>query len=88
MCVNQGESVGRIREFLSRAELDVAVCPDADYAAGRAYGARSIPLLLVIDKAGTVRSVHAGYRQDVETILKRELDDILREGSQTRGDGT
>jgi thiol-disulfide isomerase/thioredoxin len=78
-CVNQGESAGAIRDVLSSTQLDVTVCLDMDFAAGRAFGAKSIPLLVVIDKAGMVRSVHVGYRADIETLLRRELDAILTE---------
>ncbi|HQU43089.1 MAG: hypothetical protein B7Z73_08680 [Planctomycetia bacterium 21-64-5] len=76
-CVDQGEDAETVRAFLDEKELDVTVSLDSQNEAGSAYGVEGIPTLVLIDKAGVVRSVHLGYRPDIAEKLKEELDAIL-----------
>jgi thiol-disulfide isomerase/thioredoxin len=77
VCVNNREAASEIRSFLDREKLDVTVCLDGDGTAGRAYGANSIPMLVLVDKQGIVQRVHVGYSPGIEATLKADLDDLL-----------
>lgn len=76
-CLNQGEDADTIRAFLDEEKLDVPVVLDAQREAARAYDVEGIPTLVLIDKAGVVRSVHVGYSPDIAESLKEEIDTIL-----------
>jgi thiol-disulfide isomerase/thioredoxin len=77
VCVNQQESADEVSAFLKAKKLDVTVCLDSDGAAGQAYGANAIPMLVLVDKEGIVRGVHVGYSPNIEATLKTELDTLL-----------
>jgi peroxiredoxin len=76
-CVNQREDTDTIRAFLEETKLDVNVILDADGDVGTDYGVSGIPVLVLIDKAGIVQSVHVGFSPDLEETLKQELDALL-----------
>jgi peroxiredoxin/outer membrane protein assembly factor BamB len=76
-CLNQAEDAETIRDFLKEKKLKVTVSLDANSEAGNAYGVEGIPMLVLINKAGIVQSVHVGYSPDIDKKLKAELDAIL-----------
>ncbi|HVX59200.1 MAG TPA: DUF2092 domain-containing protein [Pirellulales bacterium] len=76
-CVNQGEEPDEIRSFLDAKGLKVTVSLDPAGQAASAYGVEGIPMLVLIDKAGVVQSVHVGFRPDIDGKLKAELDAML-----------
>ena len=41
------------------------------------YHVEGIPMLVLIDKKGVVRSVHVGYSPAIKATLRKELDAIL-----------
>jgi thiol-disulfide isomerase/thioredoxin len=75
--VNQGEDADTIREFLETEELDITVALDSESVVGEQYGVTGIPMTVLIDKQGTVQSVHVGYRPDVKKVLTEEFTAIL-----------
>lgn len=75
--VNQREDAATIRQFLLREHLQVHVVLDSTGSVGNAYQVEGIPTLVVIDKEGIVQSVHVGFRPDITTQLKSELDTLL-----------
>ena len=77
ICVNQQEDADTVRRFLDEKGLKVTVSLDSNSRAGRAYSAKDLPMLIVIDKADIVRSVHVGSDPDIGDTLKKELDAIL-----------
>lgn len=75
--INLGEDSETIRQFLEEKKLSFDVALDEDNAIGRVYGAQAIPMLVLVDKAGVVQSVHIGYNPQIKTKLREELDAIL-----------
>jgi peroxiredoxin/outer membrane protein assembly factor BamB len=75
--VNLSEEKKTVDEFVKKENLNVNVALDSDGNVGNAYGADSIPLLVLIDKGGVVQAVHVCYSPDVQTILHKELDGLL-----------
>jgi thiol-disulfide isomerase/thioredoxin len=76
-CLNQGEESDTIREFLEAKKLKVTVSLDPEGEAGTAYGVQGIPMLVLVDKAGVVQSVHIGYSPQIGDTLKKEIDALL-----------
>jgi thiol-disulfide isomerase/thioredoxin len=75
--INQGEDVETIQNFLDEQKWNLNVVLDQDGAAGNAFAVEGIPQLVIIDKEGTVQSVHIGYRPNIEDVLREELDALL-----------
>lgn len=42
------------------------------------YGVKGIPTMVVIDKQGTIRFQHVGYRPDIDEVLGWQLDELLK----------
>jgi thiol-disulfide isomerase/thioredoxin len=75
--VNLQEKPEEIREFLKSKKLEITVALDSAGETGGAYGAKAIPMLVLIDKKGVVQSVHVGYSPAIKTTLQKELDALL-----------
>jgi thiol-disulfide isomerase/thioredoxin len=75
--LNQQEKPEVICEFLDAKKLDLTVALDTEAQAASAYGVQGIPMLVLVDKAGVVQSVHVGYSPAIKTTLRKELDAIL-----------
>ena len=67
-----------VEEKLELAKGDVGkVALDPSHAIGQAFGVKGIPMIVLLDAAGTVRSVHVGYRPEVGATLASEIDALL-----------
>jgi len=75
--VNQREKAEKVRKFLKENTLQIDVALDAEGEAGASYHAEAIPMLVLIDKKGTVRAVHVGFEPGIKATLKKELDALL-----------
>jgi peroxiredoxin len=75
--INVRETPEQIRKFQADKKLNFTVALDSDGAVSTAYGADAIPMLVLVDKKGTVRSVHVGYNPAIKTTLAKELDALL-----------
>ncbi|HZW33807.1 MAG TPA: DUF2092 domain-containing protein [Isosphaeraceae bacterium] len=75
--VNEQEKPAQIHKFLKEKKPAMTVALDAEGAAGNAYHAEAIPLLVLIDKKGLVQSVHVGFNRAIKTTLRKELDALL-----------
>jgi peroxiredoxin len=75
--VNQREDARTVRAFLTRQKLDIQVALDSHGEAANKYDVRGLPTLVLIDKSGIIQSVHVGFRPDIQTVLRRELTEIL-----------
>jgi thiol-disulfide isomerase/thioredoxin len=77
VAVNLNETPEQIKKFQESKKLKFTVALDTDGAVGTAYGANAIPLLVLVDKKGTVQSVHVGYNPAIKATLSKELDALL-----------
>jgi len=75
--VDLREEKQKVADFLKQEKLDLPVAFDSVGAMASAYQVQGIPLLVLIDKQGIVRSVHVGYRPDIKAVLQEELDGLL-----------
>ncbi len=77
--VNLEESDIRARSVVERLQLQGLVVLDELGGVAQEYGAKAIPMVVVIDKEGTVRSVFVGSEEQNLVELKKSLDDCLNE---------
>jgi len=84
--VNQGESPEVARMFLEQSGLELNVVLDREGKASEAYKVNTIPRLVIVDKDGTVQSIHASLRgrsaqeaqANAKEDLSKELDKLLK----------
>ena len=77
--INSSDTPPAITAFAKQNGLTFPMLSDADHRAASLYGADAIPLLIVIDTHGKVRSVTDGYSEDIETELSKTLNTLLME---------
>ena len=75
--VNLKEDAKKIRTFLNKQKLKINVLLDSKGTIAKNYGVNSIPMLVLIDKDGTVQKVHIGLSNSLENSLKRDLDALV-----------
>src|SRR5262245_35853015 len=65
--------------FLSRVPHAIRIFFDADGHALQAFGLGGIPSLVLIDRLGNVRFVHAGYSDNIGDEARPEIETLLSE---------
>lgn len=75
--INSGEKTAVIREFLQEQHADFNVVLDPDDKVATAYLVTGIPRLVVIDRKGLVKAVHAGFSSDLDRELRAQLDELV-----------
>jgi thiol-disulfide isomerase/thioredoxin len=68
-----------LREYASSLKVDASILWDKAGKAGSDYGLPNFPFpaLMIVDPAGAVRSIHAGYHDSDEEGLRKEIKDLL-----------
>jgi thiol-disulfide isomerase/thioredoxin len=75
--VNVDEDRAVINAFLKSSHLEAPISLDDGGKLADAFGAQTLPLLVLIDKAGVVRGMHWGEIESPGTVLAEDLDAIL-----------
>jgi thiol-disulfide isomerase/thioredoxin len=79
VAVNLDERRKDATSFLERRPSDMRVLFDPRARLLEAFGAPGIPSSYLIDRQGTVRFAHGGYRPDTEAKYREQLDSLLAE---------
>ena len=66
-------------EFLADLPVDYLVAYDAEGNTPEAYGILGMPTGFLVDRAGTVRVVHQGFRKSDAEKLRTEVMQLLGE---------
>jgi thiol-disulfide isomerase/thioredoxin len=72
LAVNLQESREEVREFMRQEKLHSRVVLDEQGAVGSLYGAEAIPMQVLIDKSGIVRSVMTGFNDTKK--MRKEIE--------------
>jgi len=75
--VSQDQRVDQARQFVERHHLTFPVLFDEGHGVANRYRPSRMPTAYIIDRAGTVRHVHAGYRADDAARLEAEVRALL-----------
>ena len=83
--VNSDDTPARALAYARQSGLTFPLLDDSKHTAAFLYGANAIPLLVVIDTQGKVRTVRDGYDPDenIEASLSKTLDALLAEEKKT-----
>jgi peroxiredoxin len=72
--VNVGEDLSRVRQFAAKHDFTSAAVSDPEGAVSHAFRLGELPAVVIIDRAGKVRSVlHGGAAQDLQASVAKEL---------------
>ena len=66
IAVNEGDTSAKVEDLTSKLGVRLAVAFDKDGAAATELGLVTVPSVVVIDRQGTVRHVHAGYHGEAD----------------------
>jgi thiol-disulfide isomerase/thioredoxin len=79
--VNKDVSVADARRFLGKVPVTFALASDSQDLAARAFDVKAMPSGYLLDRKGTVRSVHRGFTPETAAALEREIESLLKEPS-------
>jgi peroxiredoxin len=77
LAVSVDSDTSAVRPYAAKHNLTLPIAFGREL--GGAYGASSIPMLVVIDGRGQIRYVHTGYHPDLEEVLPEEIKGLLEE---------
>ncbi len=66
------------QKFLSAVPVKFSVVHDASHAAATLYAPSRMPSSFIIDKQGTIRYVHGGFRTGDDATIEKEVLTLLR----------
>ena len=75
--VSQDRSADAIPAFLRRHHVTFPVIHDSGNAIAGRYDPPRMPTTFIIDRAGIVRHVHAGFRSGDVATIEREVEALL-----------
>jgi cytochrome c biogenesis protein CcmG, thiol:disulfide interchange protein DsbE len=82
IAIDEGDSVGEVKEFRGRLGLRLTVGYDTNNHIAEEMGLVTLPSLVIIDHRGIVRHVHAGYHGNEEgEVIAREVASLLGEST-------
>lgn len=78
IAVNEGDTSAKVDDFTGKLGVRLAVAFDKNGAAAKELGLVAVPSVVVIDRLGTVRHVHAGYHgEDDRSSIEGEVAALL-----------
>lgn len=77
--VNVGETPDVAKAYWEKEGLTMPVLMDPNNVASLAYGVQGIPQTVVIHD-GTVKHVHVGFSETIDSTLKKQIDELLGGG--------
>jgi peroxiredoxin len=75
----------KVRPFASRLGLSYPIVLDEDGRMQQSYRVVAVPTSFVIDRAGTIRKVHQGYRPGDTAALEAAIEELLAESERSPG---
>lgn len=77
LSINQKEDPERVAAFVKNHGMPAHVLLDIDGEVSEAYRVYGLPTLFIIDKQGTLRFKHVGFRPDLEAQLEKAIAPML-----------
>lgn len=85
VAVNVRETPEEIRAFLEEQGLSCHVALDSEGDVADLYNVSGIPHSVIIGTDGTVASIHIGFSDDLEEVIRAELDAMLEDNGASTG---
>ena len=76
LAINLQEAPKDVREYVREQNVNSEVLLDESGSVGESYGTGSIPMQVLIDKAGIVRHVQIGFSPRMTTQLRAQIEQL------------
>lgn len=77
--VSVDDDPAKALELARRMGLTFPILFDTDKAVSRRYDLKTMPSTMLIDRDGSLRQVHRGYKEGVEQLYAQQVRDLLKE---------
>lgn len=77
--VNVENDSAAAKAYLAKVQVGFPVLFDVDNSVSEAYQVAAMPTTVIVDKNGSVRSVHRGYQPGYEKKYEDDIKGLLRE---------
>ena len=77
LAVSVDENAADMHDFLTKTHVSFPVVRDAGHKLVAAANVSSMPTAFLIDRAGTIRQVHNGFRKTDEAPLAEQINALL-----------
>ena len=77
IAISVDKTAAEARRFLDRYPAQFTVALDTASACPTAYRLEGMPSSFVIDRTGTVRAIHAGFRDKDRIEIRRQLQEAF-----------
>jgi thiol-disulfide isomerase/thioredoxin len=75
------EQFREIKTIFKKMDTDVTLISDEDGKAGKAYGVRAIPHMIIVGRDGKIAAIHVGYSEEEIPTLVDEINSQWRKGA-------
>ncbi|MGB9769086.1 MULTISPECIES: TlpA family protein disulfide reductase [Caldisericum] len=76
--LDQGD-LSKVQQFIKEQGMKYLVVTDPNSQVAGLYGVNSIPRFFIIDKNGKIAKMIIGYDPNMEDVLSKEIDSLLKE---------
>ncbi|MGC9099742.1 MAG: TlpA family protein disulfide reductase [Caldisericum sp.] len=76
--LDQGD-LSKVQQFIKEQGMKYLVVTDPNSQVAGLYGVNSIPRFFIIDKNGKIAKTIIGYDPNMEDVLSKEIDSLLKE---------
>lgn len=77
IAINVDDPIEDGQDFLLDTPLDYLIAADTDNAVLNEYGVTGMPTSFLIDKEGTIRMIHMGFRENDIDIIEAAVKELL-----------
>lgn len=84
VAINVDEDTQTAKEFLKSNPVDYALAFDAKGDCPSVFDVKAMPSSYLVDKTGTIRLVHLGFRDGDEQIIRENVEKLLNEWAKTQ----
>ncbi len=79
IAINVDEDRGEAEKFLQAIAVDYQIAFDPAGECPRIFGLKAMPSSYLVDRQGTVRLIHQGYRDSDQDRIREQIDALLAE---------
>ncbi|MFU2157836.1 peroxiredoxin family protein [Caldisericum sp. AR60] len=73
------DDLSKVQQFIKEQGMKYLVVADPNSKVAGLYGVNSIPRFFIIDKNGKIAKMIIGYDPNMEDVLSKEIDSLLKE---------
>lgn len=79
VAINVDEDTEQARQFIEQHPVGYPIAFDAEGACPSAFQVKAMPSSYLVDKAGKIRYVHLGFREEDQAALSEKIAGLLAE---------